>query len=273
MLDVTYPVVKPEYPLLTVLYLLRIKDLDAVPLSLENQADGRGRAIFGFSSLAKLVSGSSSGFSTLLNSPCVSASDPLPVFDHRDSIDEVLAAYARRRLGVALIHDSSERKTKKSGGRSEQSLLTLADFLDLMRKEKLVTQMKVSDVATPLLAVSSRTTIRAALRTMFKHRYRRVFLDDERTYVSDRDIMDRVFRPDAIDSLESTSRDILAAPIGKLGRRRSPGAVSSNANLGEAAMKLDGDHTSCLLTTLDTVVTPWDIIMKPWIAKSLEIVN
>ena len=45
LLERSYPTVRPSYPLLTVLYLLRIQDIAAVPIV----EDGTNRrAVFGF---------------------------------------------------------------------------------------------------------------------------------------------------------------------------------------------------------------------------------
>ncbi|MGA2664608.1 MAG: hypothetical protein ABSF83_06675, partial [Nitrososphaerales archaeon] len=52
ILDRWYPTIRPTYPLLTVLNLLRMQDVAAVPL--DEGSDSR-RAVFGFSSLPKLL--------------------------------------------------------------------------------------------------------------------------------------------------------------------------------------------------------------------------
>ena len=251
--------VKPDYPLLLVLYLLRMREIDAVPLAATGES--KDRAVFGFTSLAKLLTLGPSGFSALLKKPCRVVSDVLPSLSADDQVGSLLDAFARRRVGFAMVHATGKTKV-------DADLVSLSDLLTLYRRGTMKTELRIRDIGNPTFSLPPGTSIRTALRAMFRRRHRRVFINEERRYISDRDIMDRLFNPVAVDDFESGERDPLALQIGKL-PRASPSRISRDESVFNAVRKLDGDHTTCLLTTNDRVVTPWDLVMKPWLSGKL----
>lgn len=255
-------VVKSDYPLIMVLYLLRMREIDAVPISHVGKGSRKDLAVFGFTSLAKLLSLGPGGFSHLLMQPCSSAADTLPALSAEDELEALIESYSKRRLGFAMVHGEDGRDTSSE-------LIGLSEVLELYRVGKMTTDMKVKDVASPLFSLPAGTSIRTALRAMFKHRYRRVFLRDQRQFISDRDVMDHLFNPVAIDQFASGTKDPLSTQIGKL-KRSLPAQISQDQAVLSAVRKLDGDHTTCLVTTNDHVVTPWDLVMKPLAAGRLK---
>lgn len=101
ILDRKYPVVKGEYPLLTVLYLLRMKDVDAVPISPVTK--DRARAVFGRSSLPRFLNPDPRKFADLLSGPCEAASDELSLVTVDDDLESLLRAFESSRLGFAFV--------------------------------------------------------------------------------------------------------------------------------------------------------------------------
>lgn len=261
ILERQYPIVKAHYTLLTVLYLLRMKDVDAVPIIPVTKKGAR--AVFGFSSLPHFMNLGSKGFADLLRGPCEAASDELVFVSVEDDLASLFEAFESRRLGFALVHD--EGKTMKAG------LVSLADVLSLYGTGAIRTEMTVREVSTPIFSMDSTTTIRGALRAMFRHRYRRVFLSKEKEYASDRSIMSYLFSPTVLEELgRGGSKDILAAPIARV-EKASPIVIGPGTSLKKAALKLEKERGGCCVTGEAKVVTPWDTVMKPWLAGKLTI--
>jgi hypothetical protein len=249
-----YPFVKPDYPLLTVLYLLRMNEVDAVPL--EPEEGKENRAVFGFSSLPKFMSLAPKRFAHLLKEPCARASDELATFGMDADLEDVLDAFASKRLGFAFVHGAGARSGRNS-------LITLGDFLEMYGKNTLSSDLLVRDVASSMLVVPDSTTIRSALQTMFRNRYRRVFVS-ERECVSERNVMQYVFSPLILEELGAgTGRDLMATPISRLGRSR-PTVVPPYADLRTSALKLRGGMGRCLIVGSGKLASPWDVVMKPW---------
>lgn len=261
LLERRYPTVKPSYPLLTVLYLLRIQDLAAVPIV----ADGKSpRAVFGFSILPKLMDLSSKSLDQYLAGPCGAASEELESFGMSDRVEDLLDSFERSKLGVALVNG-------KVRGESRTTLVSLVDLLRLYKTRQFESDMVVDEVGSPIVTLPGKTSVRSAVQTMFKLKVRRVFISGERSYISDRSIVERVLSP---ASLVRTPGDremgAFDARIETL-KKSPPLEVSSGSSLQTAALKLRSEWGPCLMIQdEDVVLTPWDVIMKPWNAERLR---
>ncbi len=255
-----YPTVKAGYPLLTILYLLRMDDVDAVPIL--PLAKKGSRAVFGFSSLPLFMKLSPRRFAEVLRGPCEAASDELPVVSARAELDSLFEAFRSRRLGFAVVHDGTLA--------SRPGLVGLWDVLRLYGTGALRTDMRAEDVGTKILTTPGAITIRDALRTMFRNRHRRVFLPGGRSYISDRSVMNYLFSPTVLEEIgREGGRDALATPITRL-VASAPIAVSQRMPARSAALNLRKDRGGCLVAG-GRVVTPWDVVMKPWLSGKLTV--
>jgi len=261
ILDRQYPSVKPDYPLLNILFLLRIKEIDAVPIAYADER--RNRGVFGFSSLPRFVAKGPKGFAKLLEEPCERASEELASVTADEDLESLLDAFASRRLGFALVHGVGASK-----GRT--SFVSLTDVLGLYGRRIVSTDLLVKDVTTPIFSMPRTTSIRSALQEMFRRRHRRVFIS-EREFVSDRGMMEHLFSPFVLEQIEwDPGRDVLAAPIDRL-EKVTPMVAGSRMSLRTAAHKLKRDRGQCFVVGGDRVATPWDVVMKPWMKNQLRV--
>jgi CBS domain-containing protein len=262
LLERRYPIVKPSYPLLTVLYLLRIQDLAAVPIA----DNGKGtRAIFGFSVLPQLMDLSSKALDQYLTGPCGAASEELGSFDMDDDVEDLLDSFEKTRLGVSLVNG-------RVTGEQRATLVSLADLVRLYRTKQFASDMTVDEVGSPFITLSRRTSVRDAVRTMFKLKVRRVFISGERVYISDRSILERVLSPATlVQTPGAKEMGVFDARIESL-KKSPPIEVAPGSSLQSAASKLRSESGSCLTVQgKDVVLTPWDVIMKPWSADRLDL--
>lgn len=241
------------------LYLLRMKDVDAVPIF--PMARRGARAVFGFSALLHLMKLGPKGFADFVRGPCEAASDELSLLGLEDDLEALLEAFEARRLGFALVRDP--RQAKKAG------LASLADVLSLYGRGGIRSDLTVEDVGTRIFSMPSGSSIRDALQQMFRHRYRRVFLSGESTYVSDRGILGYLFSPSILEELGTDETlDPLSKPIGEV-EKSTPATIDPRKGLKLAALKLKEERGGCLVTDDHRVVTPWDVVMKPWLSGEL----
>ncbi len=262
ILERQYPIVKGGYPLLTILYLLRMQDIDAVPISPVTKS--RARAVFGLSSLPLFMNLAPERFAELLRGPCEAASDELSLLNVEDELDSLLEAFESKRLGFALVCD---------GGRVMRAgLVSLPDVLALYGRGSIKTSITIDQIGSPVFAMPGETTIHEALRTMFEKKQRRIFISGEGTYISDRTIMAYLFSPVFLEERgRGSTRDPLSTQIASVGRL-SPAVVGPKTSLKAAAGKLAKDRGGCLITSdRERVVTPWDVVMKPWLSGKLVI--
>ena len=256
-----YAIVKPDYPLITVLYLLKLKDLAAVPLT--SDMEDERRAVFGFSSLKRLVKMGPKQFAPFLQGPCEDAADELDCLTADQDLGELLDSFRSRRLGFVLMRGPDPR--------GPRSLVTLGETLGLYEKGTIQTDMVAADVASPIFSMPESASVRQALEEMLSRGYRRVFVSDTGCYISDRSIIEHTLTPSALeDFMEDPDRDPLAVPIGKLWSV-APVRTAPHQSLKAAALKLRQQRGDCLVIDGDMVITPWDLVMKPWISGRLAI--
>lgn len=164
--------------------------------------------------------------------------------------------------------------------KTKAALVSLADVLALYADGTVTTKMVSEDVSTAIFSMPGTTTVRDALQAMIHRRHRRIFIsgkkeeEDSSLYVSDRSMMSYLFSPSILEVLgreeERRQRDLLSTPISKV-EKVVPSAIGPRATLKSAALRLRKDRGGCLVTGEGKVVTPWDVVMKPWMSNRLVI--
>jgi hypothetical protein len=83
--------------------------------------------------------------------------------------------------------------------------------------------------------------------------------------------MGYIFSPVVLEEIGNhPHEDILAAPLDEA-EKETPLVVAPGTAVKMAALKLQGDRGGCLVTRGDKVITPWDVVMKPWLSGRLTI--
>ena len=262
LLENRYPYVEPGYPLLTVLNLLRASDTPAVPL---HEGLTSSRSVSGFSSLSKLIELPAESFESFLEGPCENAAKKVDTFGMDDDLEKLLEAYKKRMLGVSLVNGVV-------GGEPRFSLVGLKDLLSLYQTGQFASDLSVQDVSSEIFSLPGTTTVRDSLAAMFRLRHRSVFISGDRSYVSDRTIIDRVFDPGFLQPHhQQPTVAAFDAQIGTLDRT-TPTEIGPLTGLRAAAMKVRSEWGTCLtLRDMNALVTPWDLVMKPWESGKLKI--
>lgn len=138
--------------------------------------------------------------------------------------------------------------------------LSMRDVLRLLAG-KLVTQ--VGEFSSPLVSVKGSTSIEKALELMLEKSIRNLAVrnkGNDTRIINDRKILEFLLsyegrrlmaRPMGLDAV---SLDLFDLPI--------PIYVKQTTSAGIAAELLSDVNTPCLLLPNDSIVTPWDIVMK-----------
>jgi hypothetical protein len=253
-----YPKLDPRTPIIAALSLLRYHEVDALPLSLSS--DLPGRALSGYSCLTRLLALAPHGLDNFLEEPCGSACEPLTTIGAEEDVASILDEFQRTRFCYA--------EANAGGGRT--ALFGLFDFLDLYEQGVFGTRLGLGDVASPIVSMEGAESLRSALGVMFGRRHRRVFLTGTANYIWDYSILEHLVSPKAlIPRADQPLSNVLEAPISEI----EPAVavrVSDGLSLKDAARGLKKGRGTCL-TFGDSVVTPWDVVMKPWMSGALEI--
>ena len=257
----SYPLLDPKTEMLSAMALLRFHEIDALPLSFDAKGkEGKVRAVFGYSSLARLVLLDPKAVRGYLTRPCQEASDPLGVVTARSSLSRLLDTFAETRFGFARI------ESRRGAG----ALVGLSDVLGLFGTGVVSSDLLLYDVGSPILSLPEDTTLRKALATMFEKRHRRVFFPGGREFISDRGVIGYLFSPEVLGALAKDTGDFLDVPISKI-ERATAKESDPGVPLADAASELRSERAGQCLVFDHKVVTPWDVVMKPWEAKKLKV--
>lgn len=257
-----YPLIEPKTQVLPAMSLLRFHEIDALPFPLvaDARVNTAPRAVYGFSSLARIMALKPGQFGPFLRQPCEVAAERLTSVPANRSLARLLDLFAKTRFGFALVED----------GMNLAAFAGLPDILPLYERGALVTSMTAEDVGSPIFSVPGETNLRRVLSAMFEHRFRRIFISGSHDFVSDRGIIGHIFNPATLNKMAEGTGDVLDISVSKLdkmtARRVVPGTpVKKAANLLRAS-----GPGQCLVFD-EAVVTPWDVVMKPWTAHELTI--
>jgi len=260
LFEKAYPAVDSTTPILSVLPLLRFHEIDVLPVSFE--AGRRQKGVSGFSCLARLMKVRPEGVGPFLERPCEIVSEPLTTIRADRSLSSLLNVFLRRRFGFARVLES------KGAG----ALLTLPDVLGLYQDGTLRSSLTLEDIGSTAFSMPRESTVREVLVEMFDRRIRRVFISRTHKFVWDRSIIEHLFSPAILAKLtRRESEDILEMPISGIGTATAKDA-EGRLRLREAAALLKVEPGQCLVFN-GKVVTPWDVVMKPWKEKKLKIWN
>lgn len=253
-----HPVLDPKMPMLPAVSMLRFQQIDGIPLIIET-GGARPRALHGYSLLKRLLSLNHGAFWKFIERPCEDAAQSIGTVGANEELDRLFEVFLKERFGFAWISDGEKTGVPVS----------LADVLELYKNGVIESDLQVKDVASPVFALPGMTSLRKALLFMFSHRFRRVFLSGGGAFVSDRSIISHMFSPAALHQLATNPESLLEIPIAEIEKSRAK-RVPGRTTLRAAASTLGGDIGQCL-TSRGAVITPWDIIMKPWADKKLKI--
>lgn len=254
-----YPALDPQTKMLAAMSLLRFQEIDAVPISFEGKE--RPRAVFGSSSLARLLLVKPDRLGKFLEETCADVSEPLVTVRATEGLARLLDTFAETRFGFARVEER--------GGVG--ALAVLWDILELYETGAIAADLTVRDVGTPIFSMPGGASLRKALQEMFRKRFRRVFVSGSRGYVSDREMISHVFSPAVLGAVlrGKGSKEVLDVTVAEV-ERVTAREVSPETTLEEAARALRADRRGQCLVFDGTVVTPWDLVMKPWIAGALR---
>jgi hypothetical protein len=252
-----YPIVLPSTDILTAASLLRFHEIDALPIEFRGTQKTR-LAVFGYSCLSKLLKTKPKNYENFMKLPARKAALKLRSISVDREISDLLRIFQKTRFGFAWI------ESDKQGG-----FASLRDLLALYSKAIIQTDMKVSDLASPIFSMPSETRIRIVLEEMFSRRIRRIFVKGRDSLVTDRRIIGYLFSPSFLEQVSRNSKSLLDVSLGDLDVAK-PTRIPGSQSVRRAARMVENQSEECLVCEKG-VITPWDLIMKPLAAGALKI--
>ncbi len=254
------PSLEPSTETSLALLLLSFHETDALPIGFRRDAPSKKLVVSGYSCLSKLLETDPQDYARFLYQPCKEVSVKLPTVFAGKDIETLLEIFRVERFGIACVEEKSEI------GR----LVSLRDLLALYEKSIFRTDLAVGEVASsPVFSLPGDTSLKQALKDMFKREIRRVFVSETQRVVSDREILDYVFSASRLGHINKNPTTLLDAKLSDV-KSTKPESVSATASINRAAVELCAIGGGCLICDKG-VVTPWNMIIKPWSEKKLTI--
>ncbi len=240
--------------------LLHTHQIDALCVIGEKISRKNFLAIGGYSVLSRLLKTDPNYYYDFLREPCLNVALSFDLLPAEEDLAELFRSFAKTRFGFACI------KTK-SGVRG---LAALRDLVELYEKGILETDVTTQEVASaPVFSLSGDTMLNEVLREMFERRQRRVFISGTRRLVSDRIIISYVFSGEALHKVMDRPWKMLDATLNEVGGTEVQ-EVSRNISIRDASHLIMHEAEECFVCE-GGIVTPWDIVMKPWEMGRLRI--
>jgi predicted transcriptional regulator len=263
-----YSVLAPETQIRFALSLLSFHEIDALPVGMWRNSTKRKRVISGFSCLSKLVKSDRNDYARILDQPCEEVSFEPSIISAKDDVESLLEAfYVKKfglhgtRFGFSFVED---KKTDREG------FITLKDLLVLFGKSIFRTDLKAEEVASfPLLSLRGESTLKQALEKMFERGMRRIFVKECNSIVTEREIIGQAFSSASLDKAVRNPSSLLDAKLCEI-KSVQPQKISPETRIDEAVQYLYNSRIGCLICDRG-LITPWDVIMKPWERKKLVI--
>ena len=169
-----------------------------------------------------------------------------------EEITSLFRAFLRTKFGWSIIED-----------RGTYAIATLSDLISLYSKGALQTSLCARDVASPVFSLPQDTKLSKALHEMIKRSVRRVFLSDTNRFVSDREILTYIFSPARLAIIRNSPHEMLEATLEDAGSVEAIN-VDGSATLREASEHFKPLSGAWCLACREGVITPWDLVVKPW---------
>jgi len=255
----TWPALDPDSQVLLGLLLLRSRQIDAIPVTLRDTE--KIKFISGYSCLKKLAQTPLEDYGRFFKHSCTDYSVDLPIVSADANIGALLKVYSETEFGFVWA--------KYDANPEIGAFICLRDLLSLYDQSIISTHLRAKDIASrDVFSVEGESKLKHVIEEMINRRRRRVFVSHTSRVVSDRQIIDYLFSVEKLERVFAEPTTLLEGTLGDV-ESVEPIKIDNEIELKEAAPMVIGEPG---LAVCDCgIVTPWDMIMKPWERNELRI--
>ena len=249
------PAIDRKSPLIYAASLLRFHSVEAAMILMDGMRPMRMGAkiafLAGYALLTTLLKSTpDQSYRALFESTDRCPTPVQPLRSTRD-IRDLLLVFQESKFGFTAVSKGDMH-----------AMVGLSDVVGLYKEGVLGSSLTVRDVASPVVTVDKHTSVREALKLMFDRRIRRVFIKGTDAFVSDREIVSRIFSPRRLKEIKHSPRSLLEGTLLEVGPVE-PTVVDGGMPVKEAAQLVVRSQGGALVCDAG-VVSPWDTVMKPF---------
>jgi len=266
LFSTTRPMTTPDVPVIVAASILAAYEAPIIPMSKVEKANGaekRGvklfKAIGGRQIISLIVKSEPRDYYRLMWEPCTSTTTWLGALEYQDSLNKLLKTFSITGFGDARVNAPSP----------PHALVTLDEVVSLYRDRGLRCTLRAHDIASEAISIDPETSLLEAMRTMCDNRVRRLFLKGKKgEFISDRSVLAFLFSPRGITIAKEAPRSWTNAKVRKVPGARARG-VAPDLTAEDIGKMVEPGHDVFVLSDGASLISKWDLVMKPWEAEKL----
>jgi CBS domain-containing protein len=257
-----YMMLEPSTKTHFALSLLGFHEIDAMTIWFGKNTDWTKRfVVYGYSAILALLRTDPKDYGMILEQPCEAVAVEAASISEEKSLENLLDLFLQRRFGFAYV--------ERTGGTLLGGFANLRDLIKLYERSLIRTDLLVGDVASyPVVSMSLDSDLRSVMDKMVRKNVRRVLVSGTQKIISDREIISHVSSIFRLGEVSKNPSGLLDARLGDL-KSTQPRSIELELPIAEAARIVYENGGSLLCG--EGIVTPWDLVIKPWIQKKLLI--
>jgi hypothetical protein len=243
--------------------LIQMRKNNHEQLLIEPVDHERPLLVTGYSVISRLLDTKPSQYSAFLKSPCLLYCLSSGTIGKDSDLQSLLHVYEATTFGFAMVHDEINQIFSK---------ISVDNLLALFSERILSSEISVEQVASsPAFFMSRGATILECMREMEKRKFRRVRLAGGSSVVSDAELFSYLFNEKRLETISRTPQHLLDGTLEDVDPIQGTW-IDGSENISKAATIMSDSERHFLLTD-NGIVTPWDLIIKPWRFGGLKIAN
>jgi CBS domain-containing protein len=268
LFSISRPITTPEVPVIVVASVLATYESPILPITkngaapdVEKEGVKLFKAIGGQQVIRLLIGSKPSDHYKVLWKPCTTTSMWLGALEYHDTLEKLLRIFELTGFGDARVN----------GPAPPHALVALDEVVSLYGERRLSCKLKVKEVASRAISVDPGATLMEAMRLMCEKRVRRLFLrGKEGEFVSDRKILAFLFSPQSLAVAKEAPESWTDANLLDI-QSTSAHPVSSQATVEDVGRMVETGREVFVLPDGVSLVSKWDLVMKPWKARQLRL--
>jgi len=268
LFSISRPIITPDVPVIVAASILATYEFPILPVTkagappdVEKKEVKLFKAIGGLQIVRLMTESEPSDHYNMMWNPCTTTSMWLGALEYHDSLEKLLRIFELTGFGDARVNAQAP----------PHALITLEEVVSLYRDRKLKCKLEVGEVASRAIFVDPDTMLMEAMRTMCEKRIRRLFIHGKRgEFVSDRNILAYLFSPKALAVAKEASDSWTNVKISSIPSTKAS-FVSAQATVEDVGSMPEARHGVFVFPDGSSIVSRWDLVMKPWKERQLSL--
>jgi CBS domain-containing protein len=266
LFSISRPIITPDVPVIVAASILTTNESPILPVAkvgappaVEKQGVKLFKAIASQQIIRLVIDSKPSDYYKILWNPCTTTSIWLGALEYHDSLEKLLRIFELTGFGDARVN----------GQAPPHALITLDEVISLYRERKLKCKLEVKAIASRAIFVDPDTMLMEAMKIMCEKRVRRLFLRGRKgEFMSDRNILAFLFSPKGLADAREAPESWTDAKVSEIQPMKAR-PISPHSKVEDAGRMLEPGRDVFWLSDEVSLVSKWDLVMRPWRAKQL----